>query len=418
MTCEILSIGTELLMGDTVNTNASAVAKVLADLSIDSFYQTVVGDNPDRLKAAIETAFSRADMVITTGGLGPTYDDITKEIVAGYFGKKLVQDEKAIESINRLFDSLGRLMTENNLRQALVIEGCTVLDNEYGLAPGIYYEQDGKTVVMLPGPPYEMEPMLKNKLFPILEQRSGFTLVSKNIRIFGIGESRVEDTLYDLMTKSTSPTVAPYAKQGEVTVRVTARAINREAGLEIVDPVVEKIRAIFGENVYAVDTPNLQTALVETLKAKGLTVATAESCTGGLIAKKITEIPGSSDVFGYGVVSYANDAKMSILGVSESTLKKCGAVSRETAAEMAEGIQRLSGADIAISVTGIAGPGGGSEEKPVGLVYIGICGPNGTETHEFRLSRGRKDERAAIRENASQNALYLALKKAEAIKKA
>jgi len=410
MTAEILSIGTELLLGDTINTNASAIAKVLADLSIDCYRQTVVGDNPERLKAAIETAFSRADMVITTGGLGPTYDDITKETVAGYFNKKLVHDEEAIANIHRLFESLDRPMTENNLRQALVIEGCVVLANEYGLAPGIYLEEDGKTAVMLPGPPSEMGPMLKNKLFPILEKRSGFTLVSKNLRIFGVGESRVEDTLYDLMTKSTNPTVAPYAKQGEVTVRVTARAKNRQEGLAIVDPVVQQICEIFGDNVYAIDTPNLQTTLVEKLKASKKTIALAESCTGGLIAKKITEIAGSSDVFGFGAVTYANAAKAKVLGVQEKTLTQYGAVSPETVIEMTEGIRALSGADIGVAVSGIAGPGGGSAEKPVGLVYIGISTQKGTSTQELRLSRGRKDEREAIREYASQHALYLALK--------
>ncbi len=412
MTAEIISIGTELLLGDTINTNAAKVGSVLADLSIDNYYQTVVGDNHVRLRAAIENAFSRADMVITTGGLGPTYDDITKEIVANYFGEKLVYDDQALENIHALFASLNRTMTDNNLRQALVIAGCTVLENEHGLAPGIFFEKNGKIAVMLPGPPYEMEPMLKNKLFPLLEKRTGFTLVSKNIRIFGVGESRVEDTLHEMMVTSTNPTVAPYAKHGEVTVRVTARAKTKDDGLAIVDPVVDEICHVFGDAIYAVDTPDLQTELVKRLKEKGKTIAVAESCTGGLIAKKITEISGSSEVFGYGVVTYANEAKTKILGVNEQTLMTFGAVSRETAAEMASGIRMLSGADIGVSVTGIAGPGGGTEEKPVGLVFIGISTQERTDTHELRLSRGRKNERHDIREYASKHALYLALKKA------
>ncbi|MEX1307238.1 MAG: competence/damage-inducible protein A [Eubacteriales bacterium] len=411
MTAEILSIGTELLLGDTVNTNAAEIGKILADLSIDCYYQTVVGDNPERLRAAVENAFSRADMVITTGGLGPTYDDITKDIVADYFGQKLVYDEKSLANVRELFRRINRHMTDNNLRQALVIEGCTVLDNEHGLAPGIYFEKNGKTAVMLPGPPSEMLPILKNKLFPLLQKSAGFTLVSRNLRIFGVGESKIEDTLHEMMVSGTNPTIAPYAKHGEVTVRVTARATSRDAGLDIVSPVVEEIKSIFGDAVYAVDTPDLQTALVETLKTKKKTISLAESCTGGLIAKKITEIAGSSEVFGYGAVTYANEAKVKLLGVKEKTLEENGAVSPETATEMAEGIRSLSGADIGLAVTGIAGPGGGTEEKPVGLVYIGVSTKNGTETHQFLLSRGREEERDSIRERASKQALYIALKK-------
>ena len=409
MNAEIICVGTEILLGDIINTNGSFIASQLAELGIDIYHQTVVGDNHSRLHDALEIAFSRADMVITTGGLGPTYDDMTKDTIAKYFKRKLVHDEKSVENVKNLFKSLKRNMTENNLKQALVIEGSIVLGNEYGLAPGMYLEQDGKTVVMLPGPPYEMEPMFINKLKPILLKDSGSTLVSKNIHIFGVGESSVENTLRDMMIRSKNPTIAPYAKRGEVLVRVTAKAANKEEGLRIADPAVEEICRILKGNVYGIDAENLQNELVRRLSEKKKTIAVAESCTGGIVASRITEISGSSAVFGYGVVTYANQAKIDLLGVGENTLVEHGAVSKETAEEMAQGVRKLGNSDIGLAITGIAGPTGGTKEKPVGLVYVAVDTEKGCEVKKLNLSRRRADERNGIRQYAASNALFLAL---------
>jgi len=409
LNAEIICVGTEILLGDIINTNGSFIASQLAELGIDIYHQTVVGDNHSRLHDALEIAFSRADMVITTGGLGPTYDDMTKDTIAKYFKRKLVHDEKSVENVKNLFKSLKRNMTENNLKQALVIEGSIVLGNEYGLAPGMYLEQDGKTVVMLPGPPYEMEPMFINKLKPILLKDSGSTLVSKNIHIFGVGESSVENTLRDMMIRSKNPTIAPYAKRGEVLVRVTAKAANKEEGLRIADPAVEEICRILKGNVYGIDAENLQNELVRRLSEKKKTIAVAESCTGGIVASRITEISGSSAVFGYGVVTYANQAKIDLLGVGENTLVEHGAVSKETAEEMAQGVRKLGNSDIGLAITGIAGPTGGTKEKPVGLVYVAVDTEKGCEVKKLNLSRRRADERNGIRQYAASNALFLAL---------
>ena len=409
MNAEIICVGTEILLGDIINTNGSFIAKELARIGVDIYHQTVVGDNIDRLSESLKLAFNRADMVITTGGLVPTYDDMTKDTIAKYFGRELIHDKKAINNIKSLFKDLKRTMTENNLRQALVIEGSTVLDNDHGLAPGIFLADKGKTVVMLPGPPHEMQPMFLNKLLPLLAKESNSALVSKNVHIFNVGESTVEHTLRDMMINSKNPTIAPYANHGEMYVRITAKAKNKKEGLKIVDPVVKKIKDIFKENVYGIDSKNLQSELVKRLIEENKSIAVAESCTGGIIASRITQVPGSSAVFGYGTVTYANEAKTSLLGVSEETLIKYGAVSEETAAMMAEGIMKLGKADIGIGITGIAGPTGGTEEKPVGLVYVGIATKKGTEVKKLNLSRGRKDEREGIRQYAASNALFLAL---------
>ncbi|MBP1559455.1 MAG: competence/damage-inducible protein A [Oscillospiraceae bacterium] len=414
-TAEILCVGTEILLGNIVNTNATELSRGLAEVGVGLYHHTVVGDNPQRLKEALEIAFSRNNLVITTGGLGPTYDDLTKETIAAYFGRKLVRDEESERRIRAFFDRWkrpmmenSRAMPENNLKQADMPEGCIILTNHNGTAPGCIIEgENGKVAIMLPGPPREMAPMFREQVMPWLQQRSGQVLRSHNVHFFGIGESALEEQLREKMETMENPTLAPYAKDGEVMLRVTAAAPTPEECEDMLAPVVNRLLEHFPGLIYGVDVGDLQTAAIKALQEKGLTAATAESCTGGLIGKRITEVPGSSEVYGFGVVTYANEAKMKLLGVKEETLKQFGAVSEQTAAEMAAGARALSGADIAISVTGIAGPGGGSTEKPVGLVYIGVDSPWHSEVKKLNLNRGYAQQREHIRWVAASHALDL-----------
>lgn len=409
MKAEILCVGTELLLGDIVNTNAPVIAQGLASVGINVFHQSVVGDNDARLKVALQEALSQCDCVITTGGLGPTYDDLTKETAAELFGRKMVLDAPSLERIEAFFARINRPMTDNNRKQAMMPEGAVILPNENGTAPGVLLEQDGKRLILLPGPPREMRPMFRNQVLPILAQLTGTTLVSRSVHIFGVGESAVEDQLRDQMLSLHNPTLAPYAKDGEVQLRVTASAENQSAAYALIDPVVDRICAQFGDHVYGVDIGDLQTAVVRALNKKHLGLATAESCTGGLISKRITEVSGSSSVFHCGICSYANEMKESLLGVRHETLAAYGAVSEQTAAEMAEGVRKLSGADIAVSTTGLAGPGGGSAQKPVGLVYVGVSSKKFRTVLRLMLGRGYGEEREYIRTVAASNALFLAL---------
>ena len=412
MNAEILCVGTELLLGDTVNTNAAFLAKELAALGLGCYYQTVVGDNPERLKSSIELALSRADIVITTGGLGPTYDDLTKETVAEYFGLPMELHEPSLLKIQSFFCRIGREMTHNNEKQALMPKGAVVFENNCGTAPGLAVEGDknGKTAILLPGPPREMTLMFESGVRPYLLKKSDKILKSRAIHLFGIGEAKVEDILHDKIKDMQNPTVAPYAKEGEVMLRVTACAESEAEADRMTAPIVEELCGMLAEYVYGIDVMNLQNALVQALTEKNMTAATAESCTGGIISARITDIPGASKVFGYGCCTYENEAKIKLLGVAPETLKAYGAVSRETALEMARGARRLSGADIGISTTGIAGPDGGSEDKPVGLVWVGISCEKGDEAYELRLSRGYSGDRALIRNAAASNALNLAIK--------
>lgn len=409
---EILCIGTEILLGNIVNTNSAELSRGLAELGINMYHHTVVGDNPERLRDALETAFSRNNIVITTGGLGPTYDDLSKETIAAYFGCKLVLHEPSVKALKAFFSRLGCEMTENNLKQAMMPEGCVVLDNHNGTAPGAIIERDGKVAVMLPGPPREMAPMFREQVMPWLAKRSDRVFRSHCVYFFGIGESSLEARLRDEMESMKNPTLAPYAKDGEVMLRVTASASTEALAETMMVPVIDMLQQRFGELIYGVDVDNLQTAAVTLLREKGLKVAAAESCTGGYVAKRITEVAGSSDVFECGVVSYANGVKEKLLGVNSATLERYGAVSPETAREMADGVRALSGADIGVSLTGIAGPGGGSDEKPVGLVYVGISSPWHNQVKELRLARGYDAERDLIRYLASSHALSLVMQAA------
>lgn len=409
MKAEILCVGTELLLGDIVNTNAAYIAKELANIGIDVYYQSVIGDNDERLKEGLALAFSHADIVVLTGGLGPTYDDLTKETVAAYFHKEMKMDEESLKSIEGFFKRLDRPMTQNNKKQALMPEGSTIFPNKNGTAPGLAVSENGKTAILLPGPPVEMQPMFQESVIPYLMGFSDKVLVSHNIRLFGIGESRIEEMLYDLMKSSTNPTIAPYAKAGEVTLRVTAAADTKEKCEALIEPVIEKITEVAGKYIYGIDVPDLQTAAVNKLMKKKMTIATAESCTGGLISERIIQIPGASEIFGCGVCSYANEIKHEVLGVSEETLDQYGAVSEQTAREMAAGIRKLANSDIGISTTGIAGPGGGTSEKPVGLVYIGFDSEAFKTVLCLNINYHKADERAYIRHMTAQNVFKLIL---------
>ena len=410
-TAEILCIGTEILMGDIVNTNAAVIAKELAGAGINMYHQTVVGDNPGRLREALDLAFSRSDIVITTGGLGPTYDDLTKEVIAQWFGLELVMDRESLESIEEFFRNQDKPMTENNRKQAMVPEGCTVFHNYNGSAPGCAIEGKGKTAIMLPGPPREMGPMLKNQVMPYLQKDSSVRLVSRNLYFFGIGESALEQELHQMMTESSNPTVAPYAKTGEVMLRVTARVEDGQDPDELLEPAIAKICALEGQYLYGEDVGDLQTALVRELRARNLTIAAAESCTGGYVAKRITDVPGASAVFGCGFVTYTSEMKEKLLGVSRETLEKHTAISAETASEMAAGARRVSGADIAVAVTGNAGPDA-SEGKAVGEVYVAVDSPWHREVLALNIRRTDQDSREVTRYIAASHALNLALRTA------
>lgn len=413
---EILCIGTEILMGDIINTNAAYIAKELAGLGINVYHQSVVGDNPQRLKESLALAFSRADIVITTGGLGPTYDDLSKEIIAAYFNRKLVMDEESLHAIECHFLRLNRVMTDNNKKQAMMPEGCVIFANHNGTAPGCAIEgegeQQGKTAIMLPGPPREMKPMFEQGVKPFLLKDSDTRLVSHTMHFFGIGESMLESILHELMEESTNPTVAPYAKTGEVQLRVTARVKQGEDAEALLQPVMEQIKEKVGEFLYGIDVGDLQTAAVWALKEKNLHVAVAESCTGGYVAKRITDVSGASDVFECGICSYSNRIKHQILGVKQETLDTFGAISEETAREMAEGVRRISGAEIGVSVTGNAGPQA-SEGKDVGLVYIGVDSDHFKKVFMLYVNRKDQDARETIRYLASSHALSLILKAVE-----
>ncbi len=400
MNAEILAVGTELLLGDIVNTNAQYIAQGLAELGIDVYYQTVVGDNPERLKSAMHNAFDRADIIITTGGLGPTEDDLTKEIGAQYFGRKLVLDERALDRIKKFFDKMKRPMTDNNVKQAMVPENAVVMYNANGTAPGIIIENEKQILIMMPGPPREMKPMFSEQVKPYLASKQEYTLVSRVLRIAGVGESAMEMQVKDLIASQTNPTVAPYAKDVEAVLRITARAENADEAEKIIEPVAQEIYSRFGKSVYAEGETSMQETVAQMLVKRNKTIAVAESCTGGLVASRLIEYPGISSVLLEGAVTYSNEAKMRRLGVKRETLEAYGAVSAETAVEMAEGIAKSSGASIGLSTTGVAGPGP-SEGKPEGLVFIGVYIEGKTYVKELNLA----GKRNVIRERAAYNAL-------------
>lgn len=410
---EILCVGTELLLGEVVNTNAAYIAARLAELGISVYHQSVVGDNPERLRRELSAALSRCDLVIMTGGLGPTYDDLTKETAADLLGKRLVMDERALFEIKDYFARTGRKMAESNVKQALVPDGSTVLYNQWGTAPGMIIESDvgelfGKRAILLPGPPREMRNMFDFYVVEYLAERTGSRIVSRNLHLIGIGESAAEELLRPLIDESTNPTLAPYAKDGELRFRVTASADSVEKAEQMCDALVARVLdSEVGKFVYGIDVGSVENAAVRSLLDDGETLATVESCTGGLIAKRLTDIAGVSAVYLGGAVTYANEAKENLVGVKHETLLANGAVSEEVAREMAEGIRVALGADYGISTTGIAGPGGGTPEKPVGTVYIAIASKEKTLVKRLQLPPMR--DREYIRTASATNALALLL---------
>ena len=384
--CELISVGTEILLGDILNTDAQYLSIELAKLGISVIHQSTVGDNRERLLAQLDEAAKRSDIIILSGGLGPTPDDLTKEVCCEFFGKEMFLHEPTVEKIKKYFSSKGIEMAQNNLKQAMLPKDCVIFPNDNGTAPGMAIEKDGVHILVLPGPPRELKPMFQNCAVPYLMQFSDRIIVSHNIRTFGIGESSMAEKVNDLFDAQ-NPTVAPYAKDGEALLRVTAMAKTKEDAESLCEPIIEEIKKRLDTYVYGVDYNCIEEAVVGMLKEHHLKVAPAESCTGGLIAKRITDVPGASEVFECGIISYANGIKHKVLGVSEDDLNKYGAVSEPVAKQMAQGALKVSGADIAVSVTGIAGPDSDSTGKPVGLVYIGLADKENVWVREIRTSR-------------------------------
>ncbi|HBG8503209.1 TPA: competence/damage-inducible protein A [Clostridioides difficile] len=379
MKAEIISVGTEILLGDIVNTNSQFLAKELASLGIEVYHQSTVGDNKQRLLECFDESLKRSDFVITTGGLGPTGDDMTKETAAEYFGQKLELHKLSLEVLESFFVKTGKKMAENNMKQVYFPKDAIVLKNNNGTAPGAILKKDGKFIIVLPGPPREMKAMFNESVKPYLQQFTNEMLVSKTLRLYGIGESNLELEILDIINEQTNPTVALYAKELEVTIRITAKAENEREAFKLIKPVEEKIKSRVGKYVYTEGDISisegetaLEDAVSKLLVEKNLTIAVAESCTGGLVSSSLINYPGISSVFLEGCVTYSNDSKMKRLGVKRETLEEFGAVSEQTAIEMAEGVAKGLKANIGISTTGVAGPGGGTKEKPVGLVYTAI----------------------------------------------
>lgn len=406
-TVEIISVGTELLLGNVVNSDAQMLSQKLSELGLNVYYHTVVGDNPDRLKQAVEIAKDRADIIITTGGLGPTCDDLTKQTLAETFGKKLVLHQDIADELRQWFARRGQVMTENNLQQAQLPEDCTIFPNDCGTAPGCAFEAEGKHVLMLPGPPSECRAMFDKQAMPYLSALSEGVIVSRTLKIFGMGESKMESLLRERMNEMTNPTLAPYAKEGECELRITAKAEDETEARRLIAPVEEEVRELLGDVVYGVDVPNLETAILERLKENGMTLGTAESCTGGLIAKRMTDVPGSSVVFKGGVVSYCNEVKVNVLGVPEALLEEYGAVSEPVAKAMAEGARRALSCDLAVATTGVAGPGADEQGNPAGLVYIALATEGYVRVRTMTLSGATRER---VRTTAAHHAFDLVRK--------
>ena len=404
MTVEIICVGTELLLGNIVNTNAAYLAEKCASLGLSCYFQSVVGDNEDRLSQTLSCAKDRSDIVILSGGLGPTEDDLTKEVAAKVCNRELKVDDHSMERIAEYFAARDIEPTENNWKQAMLPEGAICLDNNNGTAPGIIIEEENTRIILLPGPPNELIPMFEESVIPYLEKLTPEVICSQTVKVCGIGESQAETMVKDMIDAQTNPTIATYAKTGEVHIRVTAKAEDNKAANKLIKPVVKELKSRFGHHVYTTDeNTTLEKAVVDLLIANKLTVTCAESCTGGLLSGRLINVAGVSDCYKAGLVTYSNKAKRKFLGVKKSTLDKHGAVSAQTAEEMAKGAAFASKADVAVSITGIAGPDGGTKEKPVGLVYI-ACNVKGKVTVEKFQFKGN---RAKVREATVSAALGL-----------
>lgn len=405
-TAELIAVGTELLLGDIVNLDAQILSQGLSALGINVHYHTVVGDNPLRLRDALEVARKRADIIITTGGLGPTYDDLTKQTICAVFGRELELHQDILDDLRAWFaQKMHKPMPENNVQQAMLPVGCTVFDNPVGTAPGCAFQEEGVHVLMLPGPPFECRYMFENRAVPYLSALTDGVILSHEIRIFGMGESAVEEALHQAMTTMTNPTLAPYAKLNECMVRATAKAESVQAAEAMLKPLVEQVCAQLGDVVYGVDVDSLEAVVSQLLRQRGLTLSAAESCTGGLIAKRMTDLPGASQVFRGGVVSYVNPVKAGVLGVPQALLDQYGAVSDPVARAMAEGCRRICGSDFALSVTGVAGPDRDDWNNEVGTVYIGLAYDGGVLCRKFSCGKGRGRDR--VRSAAAQHAFDL-----------
>ena len=409
MTTELIFVGTELLLGDIVNTNGAYLAKKCAALGLSLYYQSVVGDNEERLGEMIKTAAKRSDIVILCGGLGPTEDDLTKETAAKVMGKELVENKHSRKRISAYLENYvkghaDRKITENNWKQAMIPEGAIVIDNDNGTAPGVIMEEDSSTLILLPGPPNELIPMFEDKIFPYLRGRLPEIICSEVIKICGIGESQAEDQIRDLIQAQSNPTIATYAKTGEVHIRVTAKASSEKEAWKLMRPLVRELKVRFGASIYTNDEEKtLETAVVELLHNQNLTLTTVESCTGGALSARIINVPGASEVLKQGFVTYSNRAKKKYIMVKKSTLKEHGAVSEKCAKEMAKGGCFITNSDAALSVTGLAGPDGGTEATPVGTVFIGCCLKGKTTVKEFHFNGSRNK----VRDQAVTYALIL-----------
>ncbi len=401
MKAELIAIGTEITTGSILNTHSQYLSKRLFDLGIEVFYQTVVDDDNERIKEVINIALNRADLIITTGGLGPTYDDMTKEIIFESLGIDLVLDEDIVHSIEDRFRQMNREMTDNNKKQALIPKGGKYLKNDLGTAPGIYIDHKDNTIIMLPGPTFEMKNMFEKEVIPLL--KNDLLLLTKSIYLEGLGESYVENELKDIISKSLDIRIATFAKPGLLEIKLIGRGHNKDLIKSQMDDLIGEISNLFPENIFSYDDDNIANIIYKELKERGLKVAFAESCTGGLIASMITRVPNSSEVFDRGIVSYSNESKIQELALTKEVLDQYGPVSEETAIMMAKGIGARKGIDIGLSITGYAGPSGGSEDNPVGTVYIGIASKDRVLVEKAFFN----GDRETIQIRAANKALFL-----------
>lgn len=395
MKAEIICVGTELLLGNIVNTNAQFLSQRLANLGIDVYYHSVVGDNAERLKEATKIALDRSELIIYTGGLGPTNDDLTKEVISNILGLEMKLDNISLERIKKCFKKYDKIMTENNIKQAILPKDCIVLKNDIGTAPGVFLTYNEKKIVLLPGPPKEMHAMFNNYVVPLIKQK--YIIKSKTIKTIDIGESQLEDLIKDLIENQTNPTIATYAKEGQVDIRITGKGQYEEEIDKSINKIVEKIDKVLKDYIYSYDNETIEEVFYNLLKEKNMKVAFCESCTGGLVSSRFTKIPGTSLVFDRGIVTYSNNAKINELYVKKETLNLYSAVSSETAIEMANGLLSKSGVDIAFSTTGIAGPSGGTKNTPIGTVFIGIA----TKHESFSIECHFDGDRESIQYKAA-----------------
>jgi nicotinamide-nucleotide amidase len=403
LNAEIIAVGTEILLGEIVNTNSKYISEKLANIGINVYYQSVVGDNEARLTEIFSIAYKRSDLIILTGGLGPTEDDITKEVISKAIGKPLLEDKEVLKSIYKYFENTEYTVSENTKKQALVPEGAFVLENDNGTAPGILIQNNSKVIILLPGPPNEIVPMFNLEVIPYLKKTQTNILYSTTLKLINIGEAQVEEGLKDLISLQQNPTIATYAKIQETTIRLTAKSKNEKDAIEAIKPVKEEIYKRYSNYIYGENEETLESIIVNKLIQKNMTVSFAESLTGGMLCATLINYPTASKVLMEGLVTYSNESKVLRLGVKNDTLSKYGAVSKEVAIEMAEYVAKTSKTNIGVSTTGIAGPGGGSKQKPVGTVYVAVYINGKTKVQHFLI----KGDREKIRLSTTQKALNM-----------